>query len=75
VDRNAESFDQLRDMRIVVDIQSAVLDTQDGDKLLGGVDWRIEFQVSARGALTWQLASGGPKFDPWCSEVKRVLGK
>jgi len=72
VDRTAPGYDQLRDMRVVVDIQSAVLGA-DG-KVLGGVDWRVEFQVSTGGALTWQLAGGRPKFDPYCSEVKAVLG-
>jgi hypothetical protein len=72
VDRTAPAFPELRDMRIVVDIQSAVLGPDNA--VLGGVDWRIEFQVSLSGALTWQLAGGRPKFDPWCSEVKQVLG-
>jgi hypothetical protein len=72
VDRTAPGYDQLRDMRVVVDIQSAALGT-DG-KILGGVDWRIEFQVSTNGALTWQLAGGRPKFDPYCTEVKAVMG-
>ncbi len=53
MNRSSASFDQLRDMRIVVDIQSAVLDADSA--VLGGVDWRIEFNVSARGAsrCTW----------------------
>lgn len=71
VDRAAPAYDQLRDMRIQCDVQSAVFE---GDRLLGGVDWRIEFQVSARGDLTWQVAGGKPVFDPHCSEVLRVAG-
>jgi len=71
IDRDSPSYAQLIDMRIVVDIQSAVLDADNA--VLGGVDWRIEFQVSTKGALTWQLAGGRPKFDPYCAEVKRIL--
>ncbi len=72
LDRSSPSYANLTDMRIVVDIQSAVLDAD--KQVLGGVDWRIEFQVSMNGALTWQLAGGRPKFDPYCSEVKSVMG-
>ncbi len=71
VDRTAPAYDQLRDMRVQCDVQSAVYQ---GDKLLGGVDWRIEFQVSTRGDLTWQVAGGKPVFDARCAEVVRVLG-
>jgi hypothetical protein len=71
VDRTAPAYDQLRDMRVQCDVQSAIYQ---GDTLLGGVDWRIEFQVSTRGDLTWQLAGGKPVFDAHCAEVVRVLG-
>jgi hypothetical protein len=71
VDRSAPAYDQLRDMRVQCDVQSAVYQ---GDRLLGGVDWRVEFQVSARGDLTWQVAGGKPVFDAHCAEVVRVLG-
>jgi hypothetical protein len=71
VDRTAPAYDQLRDLRVQCDVQSAVYQ---GDKLLGGVDWRIEFEVSTRGDLTWQVAGGKPVFDGQCAEVVRVLG-
>jgi hypothetical protein len=71
VDRDAPAYQQLRDMRVQCDVQSAVFE---GERLLGGVDWRIEFQVSARGDLTWQVAGGKPVFDPHCVEVLGVAG-
>jgi hypothetical protein len=72
MDTSSPYYAQLRDMRIVVDTQSGFFD-QSG-ALLGGVDWRIEFSVSARGDLTWQLAGGKPVFDPYCAEIRRTLG-
>ena len=71
IDRTAPAFEQLKDMRVQCDMQSAVFQ---GDKLLGGVDWRIEFAVSVRGDLGWQVAGGRPVFDPGCAEVLRVMG-
>ncbi len=72
VDTTAAGYQQLRDMRIVVDVQSAVVDGAGG--LTGGVDWRLEFQVSARGDLTWQLGGGKPVFDKYCTEAKALPG-
>lgn len=72
IDRGAPAYDQLRDMRIQCDVQSAVYE---GERLLGAVDWRIEFLVSTRGDLTWQLAGGRPVFDPHAAEVQRVVGR
>ncbi len=72
VDRTAPAYEQLKDMRVQCDVQSAVFE---GDRLLGGVDWRIEFTVSARGDLGWQVAGGKPVFDPGCAEVLRVMGR
>ncbi|MHC4846336.1 MAG: hypothetical protein ACYTCU_09260 [Planctomycetota bacterium] len=67
----AAGFDQLRDYAIRVDLQSGVYDA-DG-VLLGGVDWRVVFRVSARGGLTWEL-EGQPQFDPYCREIGLVMG-
>jgi hypothetical protein len=72
VDRNAPAYEKLKDMRVQCDVQSAVFE---GDKLLGGVDWRIEFVVSVRGDLAWQMAGGKPVFDAGCAEVMGVLGQ
>jgi hypothetical protein len=68
---DAPGFDQLRDYTIRVDLQSGVYGA-DG-ALLGGVDWRVVFRVSARGDLTWEL-EGQPQFDPYCREIAQVLG-
>jgi hypothetical protein len=73
MDTSSPYYSQLRDMRIVVDTQTGFFDA--GGALLGGVDWRIEFSVSARGDLTWQLAGGKPVFDPYCAEIRRTLGR
>jgi hypothetical protein len=71
VDRSSPHFDELRDMRILVDVQSAVFDA--AGKLLGGVDWRLEYKVSSTGDLTWQLSGGKPVHDPYCAEVLKLL--
>jgi|GEM_PF-2155772 len=71
IDRDAPAYERLKDMRVQCDVQSAVFE---GDKLLGGVDWRIEFVVSVRSELAWQVAGGKPVFDPGCAEVMRVMG-
>ncbi|MGQ0551648.1 MAG: hypothetical protein ACT4PU_00335 [Planctomycetota bacterium] len=71
IDQTASSFDSLRDMRILADMQSALVGS-DG-LILGGVDWRLEFSVSALGALTWQLAGTPPAFQAACAEVARLL--
>ena len=49
-----------------------VRDVDDGLPL-PGIDWRIEFSVSARGDLTWQLESGKPVYDPYCSQILKVM--
>jgi len=74
VNREAPSFDDLRDMRVVVDMQTAVLagPRPGGRELLGGVDWRVIFEISRLGDVTWDLG-GRPVFDPWCSEVVREI--
>jgi hypothetical protein len=46
LDTTSPYYAELRDMRIVVDTQSGFFG--EGGALLGGVDWRIEFSVSAR---------------------------
>jgi hypothetical protein len=71
VDRNSPHYDDLRDMRILVDVQSAVFDVE--NKLMGGVDWRLEYKVSSTGDLTWQLSGGKPVHDPYCAEVMKLL--
>jgi hypothetical protein len=71
MNRNSPNYDQLRDMRVVVDVQSGFFDAS--DRLLGGADWRVEFSISRRGDLTWQLAGGKPVFDPYCAEIAEVL--
>jgi hypothetical protein len=59
-------------MRIQVDGQLAVFD---GDKLLGGADWRVEFVVDLRGQLSWQVGQGKMMFDEKCEEVLGLGGK
>ena len=71
MDRHSPHYDELRDMRILVDVQSAVFDAE--GKLLGGVDWRLEYKVSSTGDLTWQLSGGKPVHDPYCAEVMKLL--
>ena len=71
LNRSADAYDQLRDLRVQIDVQTGVFE-QDG-KPIGGVQWRIEFSVSARGDLTWQLESGKPVYDPYCSEILKVM--
>jgi hypothetical protein len=60
-------------MRIVVDTQSALI-APDG-RVLSGVDWRVQFSVSTRGDLTWDISGGRPVYDPWCTHVKNELGQ
>jgi len=72
IDQNAPAYDQLKDMRIQVDGQLAVFD---GDKLLGGADWRVEFVVDLRGELSWQVGQGKMMFDEKCEEVLGLGGK
>jgi hypothetical protein len=71
INQDAPAYAQLQDMRIQCDVQSAVFD---GEKLLGGVDWRVEFVVDVRGELNWQIAGGKPMFDANCLEVVALLG-
>ena len=72
VDREAPGFDQLRDMRVVVDVQTGAVDAEGA--LVGGFDWRIEFNVSASGTVTWQLAGGKPAFNADCPELRATFG-
>ena len=72
IDTRSPNFARLRDMRVVVDTQSAVI-APDG-RVLAGVDWRVQFSISTRGALTWDISGGHPVYDPWCTHVKERLG-
>ena len=72
IDQSAPAYEQLRDMLIQVDGQLAVFD---GDKLLGGADWRVEFVVDLRGQLSWQVGQGKMMFDEKCEEVLALGGK
>ncbi len=67
----APNFHELHDMRIVADVQSAMISPE--GEIIGGVDWRIQFAVSRRGDLTWNVAGGEPRWDAWCTEARRVL--
>ena len=71
VDREAPGFDQLRDMRVVVDVQTGAVDAEGG--LVGGFDWRIEYNISASGAVTWALAGGKPAFNVDCAELRAAF--
>lgn len=71
LNRAADAYDQLRDLRVQIDVQTGVFES-DGTPI-GGIDWRIEFSVSARGDLTWQIAAGKPVYDPYCAEILKVI--
>ena len=71
LNRAADAYDQLRDLRVQIEVQTGVFES-DGTPI-GGIDWRIEFSVSARGDLTWQLESGKPVYDPACSQIREVM--
>ena len=71
LNRAADAYDQLRDLRVQIDVQTGVFEA-DGSPI-GGIDWRIEFSVSARGDLTWQIAAGKPVYDPYCAEILKVM--
>jgi len=66
----AAGFSQLHDMRVLVDMQVALLD--EAGQVRGGVDWRVEFRVTLRGEVSWQLGAA-PDFNASCDEVARVL--
>lgn len=68
---DVSAFDDLRDSRIVVDIQSGVVGP--GGALLGSVDWRVEFHVSTRGELVWNLSERRAVHDPYGTELRRVM--
>jgi len=68
---DAEAFDVLRQMRVVVDMQSAVFD--EAGEVLGGVDWRITFRITARGDVAWQMTGGRPSFNAECERAQDVL--
>ncbi|MED5330956.1 MAG: hypothetical protein VX916_06655 [Planctomycetota bacterium] len=65
------NFDSLHSRRVLVDIQSGVF-LADG-AFLGSVDWRMEYFISSRGRVTWQLSPHAPTWDPYGSELQRVL--
>jgi len=71
LNKSAAAYDQLRDLRVQIDIQTGVFEN-DGSPI-GGIDWRIEFSVSALGDLTWQLEAGKPVYDPYCTEILQVM--
>ena len=66
----APGFASLKDMRVLVDVQSAVFD--DEARVLGGVNWGIEFRITGRGKISWQLRPDDD-YDPVCGEVQRVM--
>ena len=70
---NAAGFDQLRSLRVVADVQTAVFDRT--RTLLGGIDWRLEFRISGRGELTWQPSVAQPAFNATCSEISRLVNR
>ena len=70
INPEAPGFDQLRDMRVIVDVQTALAD---GSGLRGGVDWRIEYRITSRGAISWEI-DALPDFSADCAEVRKVLG-
>lgn len=65
-----EDFAKLHDMRVLVDVQTGVYDAT--TKLLGGVDWQLEFRVSSRGGVSWQLSGAGARFNPSCEELREI---
>lgn len=67
IDQDAEAFEQLHRRRILADMQTAVFDVE--GRVLGGVDWRLEYRISGRGDLTWQPANEVPRFNPECAEA------
>ncbi len=67
----AAGFDQLRSLRVVADVQTAVFDRS--RTVLGGMDWRVEFRVSGRGELTWQPSAAQPAYNTTCDEATRLL--
>jgi hypothetical protein len=71
INRAAKSYDELRDMRIQCDGQSAIFQ---GDKLVGGMDWRVEFVVTASGDLNWQISGDRPVLDMGCKELMELRG-
>lgn len=71
LDATEPGFDALRDMRLLCDMQTAVFDEQ--AKVLGGVDWQLEFRITVRGDVSWQLSGGSPAFDAECAELKRLM--
>ena len=66
-------YDQLRSLRVVADVQTAVFDRS--RTVLGGMDWRLEFRVSSRGELTWQQSAVQPAYNETCDEAGRLLKK
>ncbi len=71
LDTTAEAFRSLYDMRVVSDLQTVIVQNQ---KVLGGVDWRIEFRVTTRGVVSWQV-QGTPKFNAECVEARGAFGQ
>ena len=69
LDTSTPAFEKLHGMRVVADMQTALL--RDG-ALLGGIDWRIEFRITARGDVSWQL-SEPPQFTEGSEEAVQVF--
>lgn len=65
------SGESLADRRILADVQTAVFDRD--RQLLGGADWRLEYRVSGRGSITWQVAAVEPRFEQECAETAALL--
>ncbi|MDG2148320.1 MAG: hypothetical protein P8N09_02225 [Planctomycetota bacterium] len=69
LDANTPAFEKLHGMRVLADMQTAL--SRDG-VLLGGIDWRIEFRITVRGDVSWQL-SGAPQFTASAEEAAQAF--
>lgn len=71
IDTEPSGFEPLAGKRVLVDMQTAVFD--EAARLLGGVNWQVEFRVTERGAVSWQMSGGAPAFDAACHEMAALL--
>lgn len=65
LDTQAPAFSELGGMRVLSDMQTVLVKD---NEVLGGVDWRIEYRITVRGAVSWRL-SEVPQFSPICAEA------
>ncbi|RKY20411.1 MAG: hypothetical protein DRQ55_07695 [Planctomycetota bacterium] len=65
------SPEDLMERRVVADVQTAVFDRE--GVLLGGADWRLEYRVSLRGRMSWQVGAVEPRFNAACTQVAEWL--